>query len=42
MALLGATKSELIFVAILVALTLLGTYVGDLGEAAARYFQKRR
>lgn len=38
---LGATRDELLFVAVLAGLTLLGTYVGDLGEAVARYFHRR-
>ena len=41
MTFLGATRDELLFVAVLTGLTLLGTYVGDLGEAVARFFQRR-
>ena len=42
MTVLGATRNELYFVAFLVAMTLLGTYVGDIGEAVARLLQRRR
>ena len=41
MTLLGATRDELLFVAFLIALTLIGTYVGDLGEAVARLLRRR-
>jgi hypothetical protein len=40
--LLGATRDELFFVAFLIAMTLLGTYVGTLGEAIARLLHRRR
>lgn len=36
MTLFGATRDEVYFVAFLIALTLIGTYVGNLGEAVAR------
>ena len=42
MTVLGATKDEILFVAVLVAMTLIGTYVGDLGEAIARLTSRRR
>jgi hypothetical protein len=32
-ALLGVTENELLFVGFLMALTLIGTYIGDLTEA---------
>lgn len=41
MLLLGATREELVFVAILIGLTLLGTYVGGVGEALARALYRR-
>ncbi len=39
---LGATVNELAFVAVLVTLTLVGTYVGSLGEAIARLLHRNR
>jgi hypothetical protein len=42
MTLFGATRDEVLFVAFLIAMTLLGTYVGDIGEAFARLLQRRR
>ncbi|NUP08599.1 MAG: hypothetical protein HOW73_21330 [Polyangiaceae bacterium] len=42
MTLFGATRNEIYFVAFLIAMTLLGTYVGDIGEAVARLLYRRR
>lgn len=39
---LGATTNEILFVAVLITMTLVGTYVGNLGEAMARLLQRRR
>lgn len=39
---LGATTNEILFVAVLTTMTLVGTYVGNLGEAIARLLQRRR
>lgn len=42
MVILGVTKSELLFSGVLIALTLLGTYVGSFGEAIARLLHRMR
>jgi len=41
MTLFGADQDEIFFVAFLIAMTLLGTYVGDIGEACARLLRRR-
>ncbi|MFO0547662.1 MAG: hypothetical protein U0271_04690 [Polyangiaceae bacterium] len=38
---LGATRDEVLFVAVLVGMTLLGTYVGSLGESLYRLLRTR-
>ena len=42
MVLLGVTKNELLFSGVLIAMTLLGTYVGSFGEAIARLLHRLR
>jgi hypothetical protein len=39
---LGATTNELLFAAIIMALVLLGTKIGAIGEAVARFTHRRR
>lgn len=41
MTVLGATRDEILFVAFLVALTLIGTYVGTIGKALSRVVGER-
>jgi hypothetical protein len=41
MALLGVTENELIFVGFLTALTLIGTYIGDVTEALYLAFRDK-
>ncbi len=39
---LGATTNELLFAGIIMGLVLLGTKIGAIGEALARFTHKRR
>jgi hypothetical protein len=41
MSLLGASTNEILFSAVLVALTLLGTYVGDFSEAIQKSLSRK-